>query len=49
MTNNMIKNTPSPRDSGERVGVRGNRLNCEAYPLTLALSPFSGGEGNKYA
>ena len=49
MINGMIKITPAPRDRGERVGVRGQRSNRTAYPLTLALSPFTKGEGNKYA
>ena len=49
MTNNVINITPSPRDRGERLGVRGQRSNRTAYPLTPALPPFRGGEGNKYA
>jgi hypothetical protein len=49
MTNSVINITPSPRDRGERLGVRGQRSNRTAYPLTPALSPFSEGEGNKYA
>ena len=49
MTNSMISITPSPRDRGERVGVRGQRSNRTAYPLTPALFPSTEGEGNKYA
>ena len=51
MTNNVINITPSPRDRGERLGVRGQRSNRTASPLTLALtlSPTTEGEGNKYA
>ncbi len=40
-----LKKTPSPRDSGERGGVRGKRSLYDACPLTLTLSPFAGGEG----
>ncbi len=32
-----------------RAGVRGKRSNRTAYAITLALSPFTKGEGNKYA
>ena len=49
MTNSVINITPSPRDRGERVGVRGQRSNRTAYPLTPALFPSTEGEGNKYA
>jgi len=49
MTNSVISITPSPRDRGERVAVRGQRSNRTANPLTPALPPFTEGEGNKYA
>ena len=49
MTNSVISITPSPRDRGERLAVRGQRSNRTAHPLTPALPPFTEGEGNKYA
>ena len=52
MTETGLKNTPSPRVNGERAGVRGNqpggfhrRNERTAFPLTLTLSPETGGEG----
>ena len=48
----VLNDTPSPRVNGESVGVRGNQnagRHAENHespsPLTLALSPKSGGEG----
>ncbi len=48
----VFNDTPSPRVNGERVGVRGNQnagRHAENHespsPLTLALSPKTGGEG----
>ena len=47
-----IKNTPSPRNSGERVGVRGNetidiRWECWASSAPPHPTPAEGGAGSK--
>jgi hypothetical protein len=52
MLEERLNNPPSPRGSGERVGVRGNDTplftgenQIPMRPLTLTLSPETGGEG----